>query len=70
MVANEDRLYSKGQCQNIFIEIQGIPVTSDFYLFSLGGYDVILGVHWLQTLGPTLWDFSKLTMEFCYQGKT
>jgi uncharacterized coiled-coil protein SlyX len=70
MVANGDRLYSEGQCQNIFIAIQGVPVTSDFYLLSLGGYDAVLGAHWLQTLGPILWDFSKLTMEFCYQGKT
>jgi hypothetical protein len=69
-VANGERLYSEGQCQNIFIDIQGVPVTSDFYLLSLGGYDVVLGRHWLQTLGPILWDFSKLTMEFCYQGKT
>jgi hypothetical protein len=70
MVANGDRLYSEGQCQNIFIAIQGVPVTSDFYLLSLGGYDAVLGAHWLQTLGPILWDFSKRTMEFCYQGKT
>ncbi|KAI9177153.1 hypothetical protein LWI28_011710 [Acer negundo] len=47
MVANGDRLYSEGQCQNIFIDIQGVPVTSDFYLLSLEGYDAVLGAHWL-----------------------
>ncbi|TXG70529.1 hypothetical protein EZV62_005464 [Acer yangbiense] len=70
MVANRDRLYSERQYQNIFIDIQGVPTTSDFYLLSLEGYDIALGSHWLQTLGPIVWDFSKLIMEFCYQGKT
>nr|TKS09032.1 hypothetical protein D5086_0000097190 [Populus alba] len=45
MVANGDRLYGEGQCQNIFIDIQGVPVTSDFYLISLGGYNIVLGAH-------------------------
>ncbi|KAF9671218.1 hypothetical protein SADUNF_Sadunf12G0024600 [Salix dunnii] len=42
---------------------------SYFYLLSLGGYDAVLGAHWLRTLGLILWDFSKLTMEFRFQGK-
>jgi len=25
---------------------------------------MVLGIHWLRSLGPILWDFSKLTMEF------
>ncbi|RVW59679.1 Transposon Tf2-8 polyprotein [Vitis vinifera] len=28
------------------------------------GCDIVLGVQWLQTLGPILWDFSRLQMEF------
>ncbi|KAL8159036.1 hypothetical protein V2J09_000573 [Rumex salicifolius] len=26
--------------------------------------DMVLGIQWLETLGPIVWDFSKLTMEF------
>lgn len=30
------------------------------------GCDVVLGVKWLETLGPIIWDFSKLLIEFLY----
>jgi hypothetical protein len=30
----------------------------------LGGCDVVLGVEWLRTLGPVLWDFQLMTMAF------
>jgi hypothetical protein len=28
---------------------------------------MVLGVDWLSTLGPVLWDFIKLTMKFTHQ---
>jgi hypothetical protein len=28
---------------------------------------MVLGVDWLSTLGPILWDFIKLTMKFTHQ---
>jgi hypothetical protein len=30
---------------------------------------MVLGVDWLSTLGPILWDFAKLTMKFQYHHK-
>jgi hypothetical protein len=30
--------------------------------------DMVLGIQWLQLLGPILWDFATLTMEFNYGG--
>lgn len=44
--------------------LQGQPITTDFYLLSLGGCDVVLGAHWLRTLGPILLDFSNRSMQF------
>lgn len=35
----------------------------------LGGCDVVLGVSWLSTLGPILWDFLKLNISFDYNGR-
>lgn len=34
----------------------------DFDTLPLGGYDVVLGVEWLGTLGPVLLDFGRQTM--------
>lgn len=30
----------------------------------MGGFDVVLGTRFLKTLGPILWDFSRLWMSF------
>jgi hypothetical protein len=36
----------------------------DFYASSLDGFDIILGTHWVRTLGSSLWDIYTLTMAF------
>ena len=38
--------------------------TISCYGISLGGFDLILGVEFLRTLGPILWDFEDLCMAF------
>lgn len=38
-------------------------------MLPLASCDVVLGIHWLRLLGPILWDFTALTMEFTYIGK-
>ncbi|KAJ0036051.1 hypothetical protein Pint_24659 [Pistacia integerrima] len=68
MVANGDTLSSTGRSKNTSLSIQGIPITVDFYVLPLGGCDAVLGAHWLQTLGPILWDFNKMWMKFTLSG--
>jgi hypothetical protein len=63
-VANEDSLCSTGKCVDIPFHIQGNTYHTDFYVLNLGGCDIVLGVQWLNTLGPILWAFVKLRMEF------
>ena len=41
----------------------------DFNVLHLGGYEVILGIQWLSTLGVISWNFRLLTMEFLHLGK-
>lgn len=42
---------------------------ADFYTIPLEGFDVVLGVKWLCTLGPVFWDICSLTMKFFLNGK-
>lgn len=50
--------------------IQGNTYILNFYILTLGGCDVALGVQWLQTLGLFLRDFDKLKMDFLVMGQT
>ncbi|KAA8523272.1 hypothetical protein F0562_009695 [Nyssa sinensis] len=68
-VASGEKLCSRGKCLGVDLLMQGILVAVDFYLLSLKGYEVVLGAQWLQTLGPIIWDFSKLQMTFTLNGK-
>lgn len=68
-IAIGQTLYIEG-CEWVSLQIQGNPYITDFYiLLTLGGCDAVLGIQWLQTLGPILWDFDRLFMEFSYIGQ-
>ena len=64
VVANEERLSSPGRCNGVKLSLQGIPIEVDFFLLPSEGCDVILGVQQLGTLGPILWDFGRMQMQF------
>lgn len=64
-LANGDTVLNKGSCNDI-INIQGSRFTIPFHVLSLGDCDVVLGVQWLRTLGPINWDFSTMSMSFCF----
>ena len=68
VVANGERLSSLGRCNGVKLFLQGIPIEVDFFLLPLEGCDVVLGVQWLGTLGPILWDFGRMQMQFTIAG--
>jgi hypothetical protein len=63
-VANGDRVPALGVCWDISIRIDAEDFTVDLYVIRLGGYELVLGCEWLRTMGPILWDLSRLTMAF------
>jgi hypothetical protein len=67
-VDNGKIMASKGKCQNVHVYLGGTLFVLEFYLIDLIGYDSLLGVQWLRTLGPILWNFSLLRMTFQWQG--
>ncbi|XP_077236504.1 uncharacterized protein LOC143878006 [Tasmannia lanceolata] len=64
VVASGAKLSSSGKCMGDILNLQGVPISIDFYLLPLEGYDVVLGTQWLRTLGPIIWDFSRMQMKF------
>jgi hypothetical protein len=63
-IADGGRLRSTGCCPGVLVRLQQLSFSADFYILPLGGCDMVLGAHWLRTLGPILWDFSELSMVF------
>ena len=67
MVGNGETLRCEEICVAIPIRIQKKVFLADFYILPIQGTDVVLGVQWLQLLGPIMLDYQKLTMEFSWQ---
>jgi hypothetical protein len=64
VVANRERVECAGRCQGIMLSIQGITITTDYYVLPVAACQVVLGVQWLETLGPVETDYKQLTMTF------
>ncbi|SPT20639.1 unnamed protein product [Triticum aestivum] len=68
MVANDERVPCQGAYRTVSFRIDQEAFSEDFLALPLAGYDVILGMQWLATLGPILWDFCALSMTFWRRG--
>lgn len=64
MIADEGKIKSQGYCRRIPLEVGGYHCHTNLFALSLGACDLVLGVQWLSTMNPVLWDFQLLTMEF------
>jgi hypothetical protein len=63
-VANDERVTSGGVCRATDMDIGSEHFSTNFYVLPLDVSDIVLGIQWLRTLGPILWDFDNLTMCF------
>ncbi|XP_059441736.1 uncharacterized protein LOC132174039 [Corylus avellana] len=68
-VANGERMSCSGQCAGMLLKIQGEVFVIDFFLLPLDLCDIVLGMQWLRTLGPILWDFERMFMRFTWKGR-
>jgi len=64
IVANGDRVPCAGLARDVDIRIADENFSIDCYIIPLDCYDMVLGVRWLRTLGPILWDFDELCLAF------
>ena len=58
-VANGDRLHCHGMAQHV-----PLSIGDEHFTITCAGIDFIIGVDFLRTLGPILWNFTALTMIF------
>ncbi|XP_068639377.1 uncharacterized protein [Aristolochia californica] len=66
-VANGAKIASVGLCAATPFTIEGHSFKADLLVIPLVGFDLALGLKWLQLLGPILWDFQARTMTFTAQ---
>jgi hypothetical protein len=69
-VANGDRVGCNGVCPKLPIAIDKEDFNVSCYVLPLDSFDVVLGVRWLHSLGPILWDFAHMSMSFWRHGRT
>ncbi|XP_062093442.1 uncharacterized protein LOC133799441 [Humulus lupulus] len=55
-------------CKGFELVLQGHKFVVDLYVLPISGLEVVLGMQWLQTLGPCIHDHKELTMEFSWKG--
>ena len=69
LVGNGQHLQCHTTCDSITIDLQQHSFVVDLYVLPIVGANVILGVQWLQSLGPVLTDYTKLNMQFFHDGR-
>jgi len=63
-VANGERVPSAGVCAAVPVTIGTEEFHIDLFVLPLPDYELVLGCHWLRSLGPILWDLAHQTMAF------
>ncbi|KAL5775655.1 hypothetical protein ACOSP7_013212 [Xanthoceras sorbifolium] len=69
-VGNKEIIESAGRCMRLFLSIQGFTIRANFYILLVATCQAVLGVQWLETLGPIETDYKRLSMSFTQAGKT
>jgi hypothetical protein len=68
-VANDVKVISTGVCPKLQFCIEE-HFDHTCYVLPSAGFDIVLGVQWLRSLGPILWNFDGLTMTIWRNGRT
>lgn len=69
LVANGKKLQSNSMCRNFEWRTQGTEFKTDVLIMPITGFELILGMEWLNSLGVVTWDFPNSKMEFSWEGR-
>nr|DAD28974.1 TPA_asm: hypothetical protein HUJ06_030442 [Nelumbo nucifera] len=64
-----NRVFAIAICRQFTWQLHSTTYAADCMVLPLGFCNVVLGIQWLSTLGPILWDFQQLMMEFKVEGR-
>ncbi|KAA3483406.1 transposon Ty3-G Gag-Pol polyprotein [Gossypium australe] len=64
IVGNSQKLQNDGCIKDLCLRVQGTEIVTNFYVLPLEGIELVLGVAWLNALGPITMDFFKLSFQF------
>ena len=64
MVANGDHVSSLSVCLTTGVTMHDEHFAIDYFTLNFGGFDLIVDIHWLRTLGPIVWEFAALSIAF------
>ncbi|KAG8372812.1 hypothetical protein BUALT_Bualt12G0106000 [Buddleja alternifolia] len=68
-VADGNKMVSRTVCPDFTWEIQGTKFTYPMRIIKLGGCDVVLGGDWLRNHSPVEFDYQKMKLTICKNGK-
>ena len=68
IVANGDRVACRGLARDVATRIGSEFFAIECYTIPLDCFDMVLGISFLKTLGPILWNFDELCMSFWHHG--
>lgn len=69
MVVDGKKIENAGKCHKVKLHIQGYNLESPFYTVPLGGFDLVLGIQWLQTIATSFVNHQKKFIKFKWEGK-
>jgi hypothetical protein len=52
----------------VTLKVQDNTIITEFYVITLGGCGIVLGMEWLRTLSPIFWDFSLMSLKYSLYG--
>ncbi|KAJ0010324.1 hypothetical protein Pint_33768 [Pistacia integerrima] len=68
-VANGEKLSCREKHEEVKLVIQGLDMAVTFFSVPLNGLDSVLGIQWLEKLGPVTCDLGKLSMTLTHRDK-
>lgn len=61
---NGQQIINSHKCSKFRWQFQNNEFITEVWILPLSKWDAILGVSWLKGLGPVLFDYGNLTLEF------